>query len=69
MYKYSMVVSWSEDDDRYIVSVPDLPGCMSDGETPEIAVRNVQEVIDEWIDTAKELGREIPSPSYSVTVS
>lgn len=66
MAKYSMIVSWSGDDNCYIVSVPDLPGCMADGETPEKAVENAQVVIAEWIETAQMLGREIPQPSFTV---
>ncbi len=65
MAKYSMIVSWSNDDNCYIVSVPDLPGCMADGETPEKAVKNAQVIIAEWIETAQMLGREIPEPSFS----
>ena len=64
--KYSMIVSWSEDDNCYLVSVPDLPGCMADGETPQKAVENAQVIIAEWIETAQMLGREIPKPSFSV---
>jgi len=60
-----MIVSWSNDDNCYIVSVPDLPGCMADGETPEKAVENAQVIIAEWIETAQILGREIPEPSFS----
>lgn len=63
--KYSMIVSWSEDDNCYLVSVPDLPGCMADGETPQKAVENAQVIIAEWIETAQMLGREIPKPSFS----
>lgn len=66
MAKYSMIVSWSEDDNCYLVSVPDLPGCMADGETPQKAVENAQVIIAEWIETAQMLGREIPKPSFSV---
>lgn len=65
MAKYSMIVSWSEDDNCYLVSVPDLPGCMADGETPQKAVENAQVIIAEWIETAQMLGREIPQPSFS----
>ena len=65
MAKYSMIVSWSDDDNCYIVSVPDLPGCMADGETPQKAVENAQVIIQEWIETAQMLGREIPQPSFS----
>ena len=63
MLKYSMVIYFSEDDNAYIVSVPDLPGCMADGKTPEEAVKNAEVIIQEWIETAQELGREIPEPS------
>lgn len=65
MAKYSMIVSWSDDDNCYLVSVPDLPGCMADGETPQKAVENAQVIIAEWIETAQMLGREIPKPSFS----
>ena len=64
MPAYSMIVSWSEDDQCYLVSVPDLPGCMSDGATPDEAVDNVKKVIAEWIDTARELGRAITEPTF-----
>ena len=62
MYKYSMFMSWSEEDQAYIVSVPELPGCMGDGKTPEDAVKNTQIIIQEWIETALEDGEEIPEP-------
>lgn len=57
-----MVVYWSEDD-AYIAEVPELPGCMADGRTYEEAIKNTLTVIKEWIETAMELGREIPKPS------
>lgn len=53
---------WGEEDKAFIAEVPELPGCMSDGETYLEALKNVEVVIQEWIDTAKEIGREIPSP-------
>ncbi len=62
MYKYEMIIYWSEEDESFIVEVPELPGCMADGRTYEEAIRNAQKVIEEWIETAKELGREIPKP-------
>ncbi|HYE49487.1 MAG TPA: type II toxin-antitoxin system HicB family antitoxin [Azospirillaceae bacterium] len=49
----------------WLAEVPDLPGCMSDGETPEEAVRNVQDAIASWIEAAGEDGRPVPSPSRS----
>ena len=60
--KYELVVYWSEDDAAYLVEVPELPGCMADGSTYKEAVQNVLVVIEEWIETAKELGRSIPTP-------
>ena len=53
---------WSEDDDAYIAEVPELSGCMADGRTYEEAIKNTLNVIKEWIETAMELGREIPKP-------
>lgn len=60
--KYEMVIFWSEEDDAYIVEVPELPGCMADGRTYEDAIKNTLAVIREWIETANELGRYIPKP-------
>ena len=62
MSKYSMIMSWSDEDQAYIVSVPELPGCMADGKTPEEAVKQAQIVIDLWIESALEDGEEIPEP-------
>jgi len=60
--KSQMVVYWSDDDDSYIVEVPELPGCMADGKTYEEAIKNTLVIIKEWIETANELGRYIPKP-------
>ncbi len=60
--KYEMGVYWSEEDEAYVVEVPELPGCMADGRTYEEAIKNTLTVIKEWIETAMELGREIPKP-------
>jgi predicted RNase H-like HicB family nuclease len=60
--KYELIIYWSEDDNAFIVEVPELPGCMADGATYEEALANVQVIIDEWIATARELGRQIPEP-------
>lgn len=62
MYKYEIIVYWSKEDEAYIAEVPELPGCMADGITYEEALKNAQVVISEWIETARSLGREIPSP-------
>jgi predicted RNase H-like HicB family nuclease len=60
--KYELIIYWSEEDLAFIVEVPELPGCMADGETYEQAVVNARQVIEEWIETARELGRPIPEP-------
>ena len=60
--KYGLIIYWSEEDRAFVVEVPELPGCMADGDTYEQAVTNAQRVIEEWIETARELGRPIPQP-------
>lgn len=60
--KYEMIIYWSSEDNAFIVEVPELAGCMADGRTYQEAVMNAEVIIDEWIDTAKELGRLIPQP-------
>ncbi|MFO3715007.1 type II toxin-antitoxin system HicB family antitoxin [Oribacterium sp. P9] len=62
MHKYERIVFWSEEDQKWIVDVPELPGCMADGATAEEALENVEIVISEWLETAEALGREIPAP-------
>lgn len=62
MSKYELVIWWSEEDKAFLVEVPELPGCMADGKTYEDALANVQTVIAEWIETAREMGRTIPEP-------
>ncbi len=62
MYKYEIIIYWSEKDGAYIAEVPELAGCMADGATVREAVSNVEVIISEWIETAKELGRDIPEP-------
>ena len=52
-----------EDGGGFLATVPDLPGCMSDGETREEAVRNLEDAIQEWMASAQEMGRPIPRPS------
>ena len=60
--KYEMIIYWSREDESFIVEVPELPGCMADGTTYQEAVKNAIKIIDEWIQTAKEIGRDIPQP-------
>jgi predicted RNase H-like HicB family nuclease len=58
--KYELIIYWSEVDQAFIVEVPELPGCAADGETYQEAVQNAEVVIQQWIETAQELGRPIP---------
>jgi predicted RNase H-like HicB family nuclease len=62
MSKYEVIIYWSEEDDAYVAEVPELAGCMADGATYQEALANAEVVIQEWIDTANELGRTIPEP-------
>ena len=62
MSKYEIIIYWGHDDNAYIAEVPELAGCMADGQTASEAVKNVERVIQEWIETATELGRPIPEP-------
>ncbi len=60
--KYSIEMIWSEEDGLYLSTVRELPGCLADGETPDEALKNIQIVMQEWLETAREEGREIPKP-------
>ncbi|WP_181306534.1 type II toxin-antitoxin system HicB family antitoxin [Rufibacter sp. XAAS-G3-1] len=60
--KYEIIMYWSQEDNAVIAEVPELAGCMADGATYEEALQQVRIVIQEWIETAKALGREIPKP-------
>ena len=62
MVKYEVIIYWSDEDRAFIAEVPELPGCAADGATYQEALANVEVVIQEWIETAKELGRPIPEP-------
>ena len=62
MIRYEVILYWSEEDKAFIAEVPELPGCMADGKTYKEALSNAELIIQEWIDTAKKLGRAIPAP-------
>lgn len=64
MLKYEIIIFWSEEDGCFLAKVPELAGCMADGRTARQALENVEIVMKEWIETAKELGREIPEPGW-----
>ena len=61
-YKYKIVVNWSDEDECYIVSVPELQGCKTHGETLEEAMVNIQDVIEMYTEVLKEDGKPIPEP-------
>jgi len=58
--RYEIIIYWSEADQAFLSEVPELPGCMADGASPQDALAAVEIVIREWIETANELGRPIP---------
>ena len=62
MNKYEIIIYWSNEDNAFIAKVPELPGCIAHGETPEKAFKNTREAIQLWIDTAKEFGDPIHEP-------
>jgi predicted RNase H-like HicB family nuclease len=57
-----VIICWSDEDEAFIAEVPELPGCVADGTTYEEVLDNLEKIIDEWIETAEELGRPIPEP-------
>ncbi len=62
MYNYEIILYWSNVDEAFIAEVPELPGCMADGKTRKEAIENAERIIEEWLETAKEDGRPIPTP-------
>jgi predicted RNase H-like HicB family nuclease len=60
--KYEIIIYWSKEDKAFIAEVPELPGCMADGKTYQEALAKAEVIIQEWVETAKELGRPIPQP-------
>ncbi|MGH9814630.1 MAG: type II toxin-antitoxin system HicB family antitoxin [Candidatus Acidiferrales bacterium] len=60
--KYEVIIYWSDEDQAFIAEVPELPGCAADGKSHAEALRNVESVIEEWIETARDLGRPVPKP-------
>ena len=62
MHKYETIIYWSDEDQVFIADVPELPGCMAHGESPDEALANAQEAMQLWLDTAREFGDPIPEP-------
>ncbi len=63
---YSVTIQWSDENQAFLVNVPELPGCHTHGETYEEAIKNAVEVIELWVETARELNRPIPAPRIAV---
>jgi predicted RNase H-like HicB family nuclease len=61
-YRYEIIIYWSEPDQAFVAEVPELAGCAADGPTHRAALEQAEIVIRQWIETAQELGREIPKP-------
>jgi len=62
MYKYEIIIYWSDDDDAFVAEVPELPGCAVHGDTPDAALSSCADAISLWIETAREAGRPVPVP-------
>ncbi len=62
MNRYEVIIYWSAEDESFVALAPELPGCMADGRSRQEALAHVEVVIQEWIETARELGRPIPEP-------
>ena len=60
--EYEIIIFWSEEDGAFVAEVPELPGCMADGHTYQEALSNAEQVVQEWVETAKEIGRIVPEP-------
>jgi len=65
--KYEIIIFWSAEDGAFVAEVPELPGCMADGSSYQEALANARQIIQEWIDTAEELGRSVPQPKGRLT--
>ena len=66
MENYVIAIKYSDVDNCYLAAVPDLPGCMADGSTPEVAYDNARAAIREWIETADEIGKDVPEPKLGL---
>ena len=62
MFKYEVIIYWSDEDQVFIAELPELPGCIAHGASQDSALKNAQEAIQLWIDTANEFGDPVPVP-------
>ena len=60
MPNYQVIIYWSDEDNAFIAEAPELPGCMADGKTRQEVLANLEVIMEEWITTARELGRPLP---------
>lgn len=60
--KYEVIIYWSNEDEAFVADVPELPGCMAHGPSQETALRNAQDAVELWLETAREMGDQIPEP-------
>jgi predicted RNase H-like HicB family nuclease len=68
MLKYELIIYWSEQDQAFVVEIPELPGCTADGKTYAEALEKAEIVINEWVETAKSIGRDIPEPKGKLSL-
>lgn len=69
MIRYEVIIYWSGEDNAFVAEAPELPGCAADGSTYQEALANLEVIIQEWIETAKQLGRQIPQPKGRLSVA
>ncbi|MBE7411124.1 MAG: type II toxin-antitoxin system HicB family antitoxin [Leptospiraceae bacterium] len=62
MNQYEVIIYYSKEDEAFIAEVPELPGCMAHGSTNDMALKNVNEAMNLWLETAKEFNDPIPVP-------
>ena len=62
MFKYEIIIYWSDEDQVYVAEVPELLGCMAHGDTQDLALANANDAIKLWIDTANDYGDPVPEP-------
>ncbi len=62
MYKYEIILWWSNEDQAFVAEAPELPGCMAHGHDQESALGNIKDAMQFWIERARELGRPVPEP-------
>jgi len=62
MHRYGIILYWSNEDEAFVAEAPELPGCMAHGDDQQEALKNIQDAVQFWIETAEELGRPVPQP-------